>query len=68
MPRPRFRLLWLLALPVVAAAGMMLWIVYAPAIPIHGDEDVALAAAVRDAASGEPIGNALVQISHPFGH
>jgi hypothetical protein len=66
MPRPRFRLLWLMALPVVVGVGMSLWIIYAPAVPIDGDQDVELEVEVRDADSGNPLGNALIQISDPY--
>lgn len=66
MPKPRFRLRSLLAIPVVVAVAMSVWIIYAPAVPIDGDEDVALEVEVRDAASGDPIRNALIQISDPY--
>src|SRR5260370_21654927 len=68
MPTPRLRLLWLLAMPVVVGAGMLVWMRYAPAVPFDGEQDVELEVDVRDAASGNPIGNASIQVSDPYFH
>ena len=58
MPKLRFRLLRLMTMPALASVGMSLWIVYAPAVPFNGDQDVGLDVEVHDAASGNPISGA----------
>ncbi len=68
MPKPRFRLHSLLALLVVIATGMSLWIRFAPAVPITGEQDVGLEVEVRDADSGNPIASALIEVADPFSH
>jgi hypothetical protein len=53
-------------MPVAVGAGMLAWMSYAPATPFDGEQNVELEVDVRDAASGSPIGNALIQISDPY--
>ena len=66
MPRLRYRLRSLLALPVIAALGLTLGITLSPATPFAGTRDVSLAFRVVAADSGKPIAGALVRIVHAF--
>jgi hypothetical protein len=66
LPKPSFRLSSLLAVPVVVGVGLSVWITYAPPVPIRGDRDIELEVEIYDRVAGNPIGNALVQISDPF--